>query len=55
MSYELQAQHNTFSALVPFLLITSKCAALKEKICWIEHVFSASPCNPFRIVTHSGK
>jgi len=36
MSYELQAQHNTFSALVPpFCLIVSKCATLKEKICWI--------------------
>jgi hypothetical protein len=35
ISYELQARHYTFSALVPFLLIVSKCAAFKEKICWI--------------------
>jgi len=55
MSYELQAQNNTFSALVTFLLITSKCAALKEKVFWIEHVLSASPCNPFKTVTHSSK
>lgn len=35
MSYETPAQRNTFSALVPFSLIVSKCAAFKEKICWI--------------------